>query len=67
MIVSHARTSYNAGKQRLLEIIAVLDSSKPIKLDQFRKQIEKRTGSLTNGQRWYLLNKLFGLTPSEIA
>ena len=67
MPVSHVRTANNAGKKRLLEVIAALDSSKPIKLVQFRKQIEEKTGSLPNGQRWYLLNKLFELTPSEIA
>jgi hypothetical protein len=26
-----------------------------------------RSGSLPKGQKWYLLNKLFGLRPSEIA
>jgi hypothetical protein len=65
--VSQVRSAYHAGKQRLLEVIAALDSSKPIKLDHFREQIAKRSGSLPNGQRWYLLNKLFGLTPAEIA
>ena len=29
--------------------------------------MEERSGSLPKGQKWYLLNKLFGLRPSEIA
>lgn len=29
--------------------------------------MEERSGSLLKGQKWYLLNKLFGLRPSEIA
>ena len=29
--------------------------------------MEERSGSIPKGQKWYLLNKLFGLRPSEIA
>ncbi|MGA9539223.1 MAG: hypothetical protein WBR24_25245 [Desulfobacterales bacterium] len=29
--------------------------------------MEERSGSLPKGQKWYLLNKLFALRPSEIA
>jgi hypothetical protein len=41
--------------------------SKTRKMGQYLKQIEQRSGSLSKGQKWNLLNKLFGLRPSEIA
>ena len=36
-------------------------------VDYWRRKVEARSGSLPKGQKWYLLNKLFGLRPSEIA
>ena len=36
-------------------------------VDYWKHKIEARSGSLPKGQKWYLLNKLFGLRPSEIA
>ncbi len=36
-------------------------------LDHWKKRVEERSGSLPKGQRWFLLNKLFGFRPSEIA
>jgi len=36
-------------------------------VDFWKKKVEKRSGSLPKAQKWYLLNKLFGLRPSEIA
>jgi len=36
-------------------------------IDFWKKRVEERSGSLPKGQKWYLLNKLFGLRPSEIA
>jgi hypothetical protein len=36
-------------------------------VDFWEKRVEERSGSLSKGQKWYLLNKLFGLRPSEIA
>jgi len=37
------------------------------KNNKYLKQVQKRSGSLPKGQKWYLLNKLFNLLPSEIA
>ena len=34
---------------------------------KYLKKVQQRSGSIPKGQKWYLLNKLFGLLPSEIA
>ncbi len=58
---------FYAATKRLMEIIEALDGKKDLRnLDHWKKQVEKRSGSLPKGQRWFLLNKLFGLRPSEI-
>jgi hypothetical protein len=36
-------------------------------VDYWRRKVEARSGSLPKVQKWYLLNKLFGLRPSKIA
>jgi hypothetical protein len=40
---------------------------KRIDMTHYQKQIEERIGKLPKGQKWFLLNKLFGVMPSEIA
>jgi hypothetical protein len=51
------------------EVITAMDTGEvPTKqVDYWRRKVEARSGSLPKGQKWYLLNKLFGLRPSEIA
>lgn len=44
-----------------------MDSEKPVDLSRYRKQIEERSGKIPKGQKWFLLNELFGIMPSEIA
>jgi hypothetical protein len=44
-----------------------MDSDKPLDLARYKKQIEERIGKIPKGQKWFLLNKLFGIMPSEIA
>jgi hypothetical protein len=59
---------FYAATKRLMEIIGALDGKKDVRnLDHWKKQVEDRSGGLPKGQRWFLLNKLFGLRPSEIA
>jgi hypothetical protein len=51
-----------------MQVLEILDGKKDIRrLDHWKKQVEERSGSLPKGQKWFLLNKLFGLRPSEIA
>jgi hypothetical protein len=67
MSVTTAQSNYHAGKKRLLEVLAALDSSKPIRLEFLRDRIAARSGAFTRSQRWYLMAKAFDLTPAEIA
>jgi len=60
--------TYHNAINRVLAVLEAMDQgAKTRKMDQYIKQIEQRSGSLPRGQKWYLLNKLFGLRPSEIA
>jgi hypothetical protein len=59
--------TFHNGIKRVLEILKVMDSDKPLDLSRYNKQIEERSGKLSKGQKWFLLNKLFGIMPSEIA
>jgi hypothetical protein len=59
---------YSYATKRLLEVLKILDSKiEKDKNNKYLKQVQERSGSLPKGQKWYLLNKLFGLLPSEIA
>jgi hypothetical protein len=65
--VENVRANYHNEKKRLFKVLEALDSGKPRKLEHISKKIEERSGVLSRGQRWYLLNKLFDLAPAEIA
>ena len=59
---------YHAAGKRLRQVIDAMDGPRGIRnLDHWKKQVEERSGIIPKGQKWYLLNKLFGLRPSEIA
>jgi hypothetical protein len=67
MSADNARKTYHNAIRRLLEILKTMDGDKPVDLSRYRKQIEERSGKIPKGQKWFLLNKLFGIMPSEIA
>lgn len=58
---------YHHAVTRILEVVKALDSNADRKIDGYLKRVQIRSGSIPKGQKWYLLNKLFGLRPSEIA
>jgi len=58
---------YAQAKRRVFDILEHLDAARPLKLERFWKRIEQRSGSMPKGQRWFLMNKIFMLTPSQIA
>lgn len=59
---------YHNAVKRVLKVLQIMDQGQEArKREQYVKQTEKRSGKLPKGQRWYLLNKLFELRPSEIA
>ena len=61
--------SYSSNAKWILPIIKTIDIWEvPTKqVDYWKRKAEARSGSLPKGQKWYLLNKLFRLRPSEIA
>ena len=58
---------YNQAKKRVFDILEHLDSNRPLKLGHYWKQIEARSGHLSRGRRYFLMNKALGLLPSQIA
>ena len=68
MTSKNARGTYHNAVNRVLEVLKAMDQANAVgKKEQYAKRTEERSGKLPRGQRWYLLNKLFGLRPSEIA
>jgi len=68
MSASTARKTYFNSVNRVFAILESMDSGNvPSKqIDFWKQKVEEGSGSLPKGQKWYLLNKLFGLRPSEI-
>jgi hypothetical protein len=60
-----ARTIYGKSVERILTVLHEMDRADRRK--KYVKQVKERSGHLPKGQRWYLLNKLLGFQPSEIA
>ena len=59
---------YSYATKRLLEVLKIMDSKiEKDKNNKYLERVRERSGSLSKGKKWYLLNKLFGLLPSEIA
>ena len=67
MTKQNAITTFHNAINRILAVIQAMDSGEvPTKQVESRKnKVKARTGSLPKGQKGYLLNKLFGLRPSE--
>lgn len=56
---------YYAAVKRLRAVLEEMDKGR--RREQATKKIAERSGTLPKGQKWFLLNKLFDLMPSEIA
>jgi hypothetical protein len=63
----NALKTFHNAVNRLLEILKAMDSDRRLDMTHYQKQIEERSGRLSKGQRWFLMNKLFGLMPGQIA
>jgi hypothetical protein len=61
-----ARKIYRNGVKRVLELLQMMDE-KPRGMEQYQKQIEERSGKMPKGQKWFLMSKVFGIMPSQIA
>ena len=64
--VHNVHGKYSKAVQLLFKILAEMDSGKKRVLKETKKRIEKRSGSIPDNQRWFLMNKVFGLIPTEI-
>ncbi|HEA67765.1 MAG TPA: hypothetical protein ENI07_13205 [Desulfobacterales bacterium] len=54
---------YYTATRRLFEVLEAMDGKRDMRnLDHRKKRVEERSRSLPKGQRWFLLNKLFGLS-----
>ena len=55
---------YYAATKRLFEVFEAMDKGEvPTKqVDFWKKRVEERSGNFSKGQKWLLLNKLFGLS-----
>jgi len=70
MTEKNAIRTFHNSINRILAVIEAMDDTdaKITKQVEFWKdRVKARTGNLPKGQKWYLLNKLFGLRPSEIS
>jgi len=59
---------YHAAEKRLLAVLEQMDlAEQGKKRVQIAKQVKARSGTIPKGQKWFLLNKLFDMMPSDIA
>ena len=58
---------YAQAKRRVFTILEHLDSNRPLKIERFMEQIRERSGSMTAGQRYFVMSRVFELTHSQIA
>ena len=67
--VSTARKTYHNTLKRLADVLTAMDNGNvPTKqVDFWKKKVAERSGNLPKSQKWFLMNKLFGLRPCEIA
>lgn len=63
-----ATALYSHAVNRVFEVLEALDREKAlVNFKGKAKQMEERSGSLAKGVKWFLMNKVFGLSPPEIA
>ncbi len=63
------RRKYHKAVNQILAVLEAMDRGEvPTRqMNYWKKKFEKRSGHMPNGQRWFLINKLFELRLSEIA
>jgi hypothetical protein len=64
-----ASNIYQDAAKKIYKILDVLERERRAryKLEPIKEKVDKITGSLPKNQKFYLLNKLFGLDPDVIA
>jgi hypothetical protein len=69
MTEKNAIATFHNSINRILAVIEAMDNGETVtkQVAFWKDKVKARTGDLPKGQKWYLLNKLFGLRPSEIS
>jgi hypothetical protein len=69
MTEKNAKGTFHNSINRILAVIEAMDNGEAVtkQVAFYKNRVKARTGNLPKGQKWYLLNKLFGLRPSEIS
>ena len=65
--VQKAYEAYAQARKRIFDILEHLDSARPLKLERFMEQIRERSGSMTAGQRYFVMSRIFLLSHKQIA
>jgi len=65
----NAISTFHNSINRILAVIEAMDNGETLtkQVSFWKDRVKARTGDLPKGQKWYLLNKLFRLRPSEIS
>ncbi|MCB2191778.1 MAG: hypothetical protein KQI62_09450 [Deltaproteobacteria bacterium] len=68
MTPDNARKTYHNAKNRVRQVVDAMDGGQDTRnLEAWKKAVEMRSGRFPKNVKWFLLNKLFGMRPSEIA
>jgi hypothetical protein len=69
MTEKNAKGTFHNSINRVLAVIEAMDNGEVLtkQVAFWKDRVKARTGEMPKGQKWYLLNKLFGLRPSEIS
>lgn len=68
MTPDNARKTYYKAKNRVRQVVDAMDGGQDTRnLEAWKKAVEMRSGRFPKNVKWFLLNKLFGMRPSEIA
>jgi hypothetical protein len=57
----------NRGHPILIDDVSLSDIGNDLQKALEKQKVEGRAGRLPKGRKWYLLNKLFGFRPCEVA
>ncbi len=59
---------YHNGVERVLAVLETMDQGNAVSnFEPLKQMVEERFVTMERRRKWYLLNKLFGLRPSQIA
>jgi len=69
MTEKNAMRTFHNSINRILAVIEAMDNGETVtkQVGFWKDKVKARSVELPKGQKWYLLNKLFGLRPSEIS